>query len=238
MKIALLGYGKTGKEVEKAAVKRGHEIYLIIDTLQDWEKSGKMLKNADAAIDFSMPHVVADNIRKCFDAGIPVIVGTTGWLEHMEEIKKYCLANNKSLLYSPNFSIGANILFEINKKLSLLMNKYSEYNVSIEETHHTEKLDSPSGTAIKLAEEIIKNIDRKEKFVNHETNNPGEVGLKSLRIKDVTGIHKIQSDSDVDSIEIRHSAKNRTGLALGAVLSAEWIIGKKGFFEMKDFLNF
>jgi len=238
MKIIISGYGKMGKEVEKIALKKNHQITAILDTEEDWNNFIKKSVNADVVIDFSMPTSAIDNIKKCFALDIPIVTGTTGWHNQLEEIKNICLTNNKTLFFSSNFSIGANILFEINKRLSQLMNSQEHYDVSIEETHHLQKLDSPSGTAITLANEIIKNIDRKKNWINTEENDDSSIKIKSIRAKNITGIHSVFYESPIDIIEIKHTAKNRAGLALGAVVAAEWIIGKKGIFEMKDLLNF
>jgi len=237
MKIALLGYGKMGKEIEKIAIERNHEIFLKIDTEEDWKNIGDQLKDADVAIEFSMPACVIENIKKSFNAEVPVVVGTTGWNKQLESIKEECLKNNHSLIYGSNFSIGVNIFFEINRKLAQLMNEYEDYNVSAEEIHHITKLDAPSGTAISLANDILKLLKRKDKWVNESAKQKNELEIISKRIENVPGTHIISYVSDVDSIEIRHTAKNRKGLAKGAVLAAEWLKDKKGFFEVKDFLN-
>lgn len=236
MKIALLGYGKMGKEIENLAEKRQHEIIMIIDSLQDWETKGHGLNEADIAIEFSTPDSVMDNIHHCFDAGVPVVVGTTGWHEELEVIKEACKETNQTLLYSPNFSIGVNLFFELNRYFAKLMAKWEEYGISIEETHHIHKLDAPSGTAIMLANDIIRIIKRKEKWVRESSEHPKELGIKSFRTENVPGTHVVKYESENDSIEIIHTAKNRRGFALGALMVAEWIKGKKGFFEMKDFL--
>ena len=237
MKIALIGYGKMGKEIEKIATDRKHEICLKIDTDEDWKNSGHLLKDADVAIEFSMPVCVLDNIKKCFEADVPVVVGTTGWHNQIESVKEECLKKNHSLMYGSNFSIGVNIFFEINRRLAKLMNEYADYKVSIEEIHHTTKLDAPSGTAISLANDIMKLLERKEKWVNTNSDKSKELEIISKRIENVPGTHIITYDSDVDTIEIKHTVKSRKGLAVGAVLAAEWLAGKKGFFEVRDFLN-
>ncbi len=237
MKIALIGYGKMGKEIENIALKRNHKISFKIDNEKNWKLSKEKLKNTDVAIDFSTPQSVISNIKKCFNANVPVVVGTTGWFEHLEEIKRLCKKTKQALFFSSNFSIGMNIFFELNKKLASVMSNYDDYDVTIEEIHHIQKLDAPSGTAIILANEIISNINRKEKWVNNKAQSENELEISSIRKNKVTGTHKVKYDSDVDSIEIIHTAKSRKGFALGAVLAAEFIYGKKGFFEMKDMLK-
>ncbi len=237
MKIALLGYGKMGKEIESIALSRHHEICLKIDNEDDWKKSEEQLKHADVAIEFSMPACVIGNIKKCFMADVPVIVGTTGWNDKIGQIRDECIKNNHALMYGSNFSIGVNIFFEINRRLAQLMNDFDEYNVTVEEIHHITKLDAPSGTGISLANDILKLIHRKEKWINSKTNKPEELELVSKRIENVPGTHIITYESDVDTLEIKHTVKKRKGLAIGAVLAAEWIAGKKGFFEVRDFLN-
>jgi 4-hydroxy-tetrahydrodipicolinate reductase len=238
MKIALLGYGKMGQEIHKLAEKRGHEIVLIIDNDEDWQDKGALLKEAEVAIEFTTPDSAVDNIMRCFENEIPVIIGTTGWIEDIDHIRKTCIDKNKSLFFSPNFSIGVNLFFDLNRYLASLMAKWDNYEISIEETHHIHKLDAPSGTAIVLANDIICNIERKEKWVKELQENPDEVGIKSYRSEDVPGTHKVRYESEMDDIVITHTAKTRRGFALGAILAAEFIKGKKGFFEMKDLLNF
>jgi 4-hydroxy-tetrahydrodipicolinate reductase len=237
MKIALLGYGKMGQEIHKLAEKRGHEIILIIDNDEEWQEKGPLLREAEVAIEFTTPDSAVDNIMHCFENDIPVIVGTTGWIEDIDTIRKTCTDENKSLFFSPNFSIGVNLFFDLNRYLSSLMAKWDNYEISIEETHHIHKLDAPSGTAIVLANDIIRNIERKEKWVKELQENPDEVGIKSYRSEDVPGTHIVRYESEMDAIVITHTAKTRRGFALGALLAAEWIKGKKGFFEMKDLLN-
>ncbi len=237
MKIAILGYGKMGQEIERIAVLRKHIVTLIIDSIEDWEKEGSRLGKADVAIEFSQPDTVLDNIYHCFDANIPIVVGTTGWYEDVEQVRKDCLDRDQTIFYSPNFSIGVNLFFGLNRKLAILMSKWMEYEISIEETHHIHKQDAPSGTAIILANDIIRNTERKEKWVNEIPENPEELGIQSFRTENVPGTHKVKYESDVDSIEIIHTAKNRRGFANGTILAAEWIVGKKGIYEMKDLLS-
>jgi len=237
MKIALLGYGKMGQEIEKMALKRGHEIVQIIDNLEDWENDENTLGDADVAIDFSTPVSVVENIYHCFDSGVPLVVGTTGWLDDLDKVKLDCQKRNQCLFVAPNFSIGVNLFFDLNRYLAKLMSNWEDYSVSIEETHHIHKQDAPSGTAIVLANDIIRNTDRKEKWVNETVESPEELGIKSFRTDNVPGTHIVRYESDEDVIEIIHTAKNRRGFALGAIMAAEWIAGKKGFFDMKDLLG-
>jgi len=237
MKIALLGYGKMGEEIHRLALKRGHEVVAIYNNLEDWEGDAVRLPEAEVAFEFSTPDSVVDNIYQCFEHNIPVVVGTTGWLDDLDEVVRQCRERNQALIFSPNFSIGVNLFFELNRCLARLMSQWEEYEISIEETHHIHKLDSPSGTAIVLANDIIRNSDRKEKWVKELTENPGELGIKSFRTENVPGTHVVKYESEMDSIEIIHTAKSRKGFALGAILCAEWLLGKKGFFEMKDFLS-
>jgi len=247
MKIALLGYGKMGKIIEKIATDRKHEIVLKIDHDNLHELTAENLKKADVAIEFTMPGSVLGNIAKCFEAGTPVVVGTTGWYDELENIKQQCEENNNTLLYATNFSVGVNIFFKINKILAKLMNNYPYYDVQVEEIHHTQKLDSPSGTAITIAEGIIENIDAKKGWLNVLTTddnntedniNQNELLIESLRIDSVPGTHTVIYDSEVDSIEFKHTAHNRNGFALGAVLAAEWLQDKKGFHSVQDMFNF
>ncbi len=237
MKVALLGYGKMGREIEKLATEKGYEIILAIDQPEAWGTDFPALSNADVAIDFSTPESVVDNIHYCFDAGVPIVVGTTGWHELIDEIRTECIVRGQSLFWAPNFSIGVNIFFELNRKLASLMSNWPDYEISLEETHHLQKLDAPSGTAIVLANDIIRNHGRKEKWVKETTENPGDLEILSHRVEEVTGRHKIVYESQEDTIEIIHTAKNRRGFAQGAILAAEWLVGKKGFFEMKNLLE-
>jgi 4-hydroxy-tetrahydrodipicolinate reductase len=236
MKIALLGYGKMGKAIEKIAVDRGHQIVLKIgvDNLEDLTKEN--LEKADVAIEFSTPSTAYDNIQLCFQSGVPVVVGTTGWLEKLQECIEYCQNNKAGLFYASNFSVGVNVFFAINKKLAELMNNY-DYSVSMEEIHHTQKLDAPSGTAITLAEGIIEKNSKKSTWVNEPTNNATELEIKSIREADVPGTHSITYSSEIDEIFIQHKAHNRTGFALGAVLAAEYMKDKSGYFGMADLMG-
>ncbi len=238
MNIAIIGYGKMGKEIETLAIQRGHKIRLIIDKHNLLELNDNNLKEIDVAIEFTTPETAYDNYLKCFAANVPVVSGSTGWLDRFNELKKYCINNKKTFFYASNFSLGVNILFEINKQLARIMNQFDNYNIEIEEIHHTEKLDAPSGTAINLANDIINNIDRKEKWTKEKETIESDLAIKSLRKFKIPGIHTIKYESDVDTLLINHSAKSRKGFVLGAVLSAEYVNGKNGFFGMNDLLNF
>ncbi len=237
MKIALIGYGKMGHAIEQIALQRGHEIVSIIDVDNQEDFASDAFKSADVAIEFSMPAVAMDNYRKAFAAGVPVVSGTTGWLEHLPEIKAACEVGH-TFFYASNFSLGVNIFFALNKYLAKIMNGFPAYDVRMVETHHIHKLDAPSGTAITLAEGLIDNIDRKDKWVEGKEPAANEVGIRSIREGEVPGIHTIIYESDVDTISITHDAKSRMGFALGAVVAAEFTCGKKGFLTMQDMLKF
>ncbi|MFM1874814.1 MAG: 4-hydroxy-tetrahydrodipicolinate reductase [Bacteroidota bacterium] len=237
MKIALSGYGKMGKEIEKIALERGHQIVLKFNDPDDWAGKDEELKNADVAIEFSMPNSVVSNIFKCFDANIPVVVGTTGWFGQLDHVKQVCYDNNKSIFYASNFSIGVNLFFEVNKVLAKLMNEHEEYGVRLDETHHTAKLDSPSGTAIKLANDILDGLERKDVWVNHVPNKDYELEIVSHRVENVPGTHVVTYESEIDRIDLVHTAKSRVGFAKGAVLAAEWLVDKKGVYTMRDLLK-
>ena len=237
MNIALIGYGKMGKAIEEIAIGRGHQIVLKIDfdNLEDLNKTN--LNKADVAIEFTQPESAFENIRKCIEFGTPVVSGTTGWTERLDEIKNLCNKNKCALLYASNFSIGVNIFFEVNKILAALMSKQSDYEIALEEIHHTQKKDAPSGTAISLADQILEKVSRKSKWVNHLSDNPNELEIISERIDPAPGTHKVKYSSEVDDIEIIHTAHSRKGFAGGAVLAAEFLAGKKGIFTMKDVLG-
>ncbi|MEP6594494.1 MAG: 4-hydroxy-tetrahydrodipicolinate reductase [Ginsengibacter sp.] len=238
MNIALIGYGKMGKAIEAIALQKGHDIILKIDINNIEELTNENLKKCDAAIEFTTPDNAVKNILQCFNAGVPVVCGTTGCLAKLEEVKQICKQKGATFLYSSNFSIGVNIFFEINKFAAALMNPQKEHDVSIEEIHHTEKKDSPSGTAITLAEQILQQIERKSKWVNEVANNVQDLQILSKRIDPAAGTHIVKYSSSVDDIEIIHTAHNRQGFAKGAVLAAEFLQGKKGIFSMKDVLGF
>lgn len=231
MKIALLGYGRMGKEIEKIALQRGHEIVLTISDNTEYE-----ISKADVAIDFSVPSAAFNNISTCFTNNIPVISGTTGWLDKYDEAIELCKQKNGAFIYASNFSLGVNIFFELNNQLARMMNSLSDYNISLEEIHHTKKLDAPSGTAITLAEGIIENSNKSDWKLD-TTDSSDSIPIIAKRIPDVPGTHVVEYSSEVDTIEIKHTAHNRQGFALGAVVAAEWILNKKGVFSMKDVLN-
>ena len=237
MRIALIGYGKMGKEIEKIALDRGHEIVLKIDITNPEDLTIGNLQKADVAIEFTMPSSAVNNYQLCFDAGIPVVSGTTGWLDRQKEVFENCKNLNGTFFYSSNYSLGVNIFFSLNKKLAALMANQPEYKIGITEIHHTHKLDAPSGTAITLAEGIMENIPSKTKWVNQTTENEAELEIISERIGEVPGTHTIKYDSEVDYLEITHCAKSRKGLAFGAVMAAEFSYNKKGILTMNDLLN-
>jgi 4-hydroxy-tetrahydrodipicolinate reductase len=237
MKIALIGYGKMGHAIEEIALQRGHEIVLKtgIENIQD--NTIDNIKKADVAIEFTGPDIAFDNVIRCLDAGVPVVSGSTGWLQRFDEAKAHCTKKNGALLYASNFSVGVNIFFAINKKLAELMAQHKEYDVSLTELHHTQKKDAPSGTAITLAEGILQSIDQKKRWVNEVSNNQDDLQIISERIDPAPGTHTITYKSDIDDIEIKHTAHNRKGFATGAVLAAEFLQQKKGIYNMSDVLG-
>lgn len=237
MKIALSGYGRMGKEIEKIALQRGHEVVIKFDDPDDWIGKEDALAEADVAIEFSMPHSVVSNIFKCFDARVPVVVGTTGWQGQLEHVKDVCHEHNQTLFYASNFSIGVNLFFELNKMFAKMMNEHSNYNVRIEETHHTGKIDSPSGTAIHLANDLVDRLDAKDLWVNHKAQHEYELEVVSHRVEHVPGTHEVVYESDIDEIQLKHVAKSREGFAKGAVLAAEWVFKRKGVYTMGDLIN-
>lgn len=231
MKIALLGYGKMGKVIERIAIERGHEIVLKKDENNTYDG----LSNADVAIDFSVPTAAVENISNCFHNNVPVVSGTTGWLEHYDQIIALCHEKKGGFISSSNFSLGVNLFFELNDYLAKIMASYNSYSVAMEEIHHTQKLDAPSGTAISLANGVIENSNYTKWTLDKPAAN--EIQIEALRVEDVPGTHTVTYNSNVDSIEIKHTAHNREGFALGAVIAAEWLAGKQGVFTMKDVLN-
>ena len=238
MKIALIGYGKMGKTIEKIALNRGHQIVSIVDINNPEEFQSANFKSADVAIEFTTPATAFDNYMKSFAAGVPVVSGTTGWLDRIGEIKEKCEKEGKTFFYASNFSIGVNIFFALNKYLAKIMNNFPSYNISMTETHHIHKLDAPSGTAITLAEGIIENVDRKDRWTLETAEQPTDLPIHAIREGEVPGIHEVTYESDVDYISIKHDAKSRAGFALGAVVAAEFTAGKKGFLGMDDMLKF
>lgn len=245
MKIVLLGYGKMGQQIEQFAQKRGHEIQLIVDKENRESITAEDLQNADVAIDFSEPAAAINNISLCFEANLPIVVGTTGWYEHLDEIKSVCEEAAQSLLYGSNFSIGVNVFFHVNRMLAKAMAPYKQYDVQVEEIHHIHKLDSPSGTAITIAEGILDGIDDKSKWINNLVGEGEELVpkaeellIESHRIDEVPGTHTVLYSSEVDQIEFKHTAHSRAGFALGAVIAAEWLQGKKGFYQVTEMFDF
>lgn len=238
MKIALIGYGKMGKTIEKIALERGHQIVSIIDVNNPDEFNSAAFKSADAAIEFTIPATAVSNYMKCFAAHVPVVSGTTGWIDRMDEIKEICKQNDQTFFYASNYSIGVNIFFALNKYLAKIMNNFPSYDVKMIETHHIHKLDAPSGTAITLAEGIVENMERKDRWTLNTAETPADLEIDAIREGEVPGIHEIIYDSPVDYISIKHDAKSRAGFALGAVIAAEFICGKKGFLGMQDLFKF
>lgn len=245
MKIAILGYGKMGRIIEQFAFERGHEVVLKVNVDNTDDLTVANLRQADVAIDFSTPDSVMSNIELCFEANVPVVVGTTGWYAKLQEVKDKCEAGNNTLLYASNFSVGVNVFFFVNKVLAKIMNRYPQYEVQVEEIHHTEKLDSPSGTAMTIAEGILGELDRKSEWVNEliDSNEevipkPDQLLIESHRIEDVPGTHTVIYSSEVDNIEFKHKAHSRAGFALGAVIAAEWLEDKTGFFNITDMFDF
>lgn len=237
MRIALIGYGKMGRAIEEVALQRGHEIVIKIDQSNLHEFTKENFAIAEAAIEFTSPHSALENVKKCLDFGIPVVCGSTGWTDRLEEMIKICTDKNGSFIYSSNYSVGVNIFFEINKKLAALMAPHKEYEVILEETHHTQKKDAPSGTAITLAEQILEQVKRKKQWVNELSDHPEDLEIISQRVDPAPGTHSVKYSSAIDTIEIIHTAHNRKGFASGAVLAAEFAKDNKGFFTMKEVLN-
>jgi 4-hydroxy-tetrahydrodipicolinate reductase len=234
MKILLIGYGKMGKIIEGIALNRGHEIAGTIDVGDPFSLFDKP---ADVAIEFTQPEAVVSNLKTCFDKGIPVVCGTTGWLHHKAEIEKYCLEKNGTFFYASNYSLGVNLFFKLNQLLARMMDRYPQYEISIDETHHTQKKDAPSGTAITLAEGVIKNLSRKKEWMLGATDKSDALSIHSFRVDPAPGTHTVKYQSPIDDLEITHTAHSREGFALGAVLVAEWLANKKGVFTMDDFLQ-
>ena len=236
MKILLLGYGKMGKAVEKIAIERGHQITARINEFN----RGDLLsaEKPDVAIEFSQPHAAFENIKFCLENNIPIACGTTGWLDKKTEVEKLTHSCNGTFFYASNFSVGVNLFFKLNEFLASMVKSFPEYDVSIDEIHHTEKKDSPSGTAISLAEGVLKYLDHKNKWVNEPSEDPETLSISSFRIDQVPGTHLVKYTSSIDDIEIRHIAHSREGFAKGAVMVAEWLPNKKGVLSMNDFLKF
>jgi len=237
LKIILIGYGRMGHEVERVAKKRGHQVLMTIDQDNRGELNPANLQNADVAIEFSLPDAAYNNIMSCLQAGVPVVSGTTGWLDEMSAVKKYCHQHGRAFFHAANFNIGVNLFFKLNEYFARIMNDYSNYEVEVEETHHVHKVDAPSGTAKKLADILLASIGRKKRWRKETAENPEDLAVRSIREDEVPGIHRVMYHSDFDDIEIKHSAKSREGFALGAVMAAEFVQGKQGVFSMDDLLN-
>jgi 4-hydroxy-tetrahydrodipicolinate reductase len=235
MEIILLGYGKMGKIIERVARDRGHQISarIDIDNAADFHSA-----KGDVAIEFSHPDAAFDNVKKCIERRLPVVCGTTGWLKRKSEIELLCRENNGTFFYASNYSLGVNVFFKLNEYVARIMNNLPEYEIAMDEIHHAEKKDAPSGTAITLAEAILKNVQRKKKWVSRKTNNTEDLFIESFRIDQVPGTHIVKYESPIDDIEIKHIAHSREGFAKGAVTVAEWVKDKKGVFGMDDFLKF
>ncbi|HEY9115387.1 MAG TPA: 4-hydroxy-tetrahydrodipicolinate reductase [Bacteroidales bacterium] len=237
MKIILSGYGKMNHEVEKIAVSRGHEIVGKFDNEEDWKAFDSEKIKAELVLDFSQPDVAVSNFKRCFEAGLPVVTGTTGWNEQLGLIKKLCHENNYAFFYSPNFSIGVNVFFSLNQKLAKIMDGLPNYTVKIKESHHAQKLDAPSGTALKTVNDIIENTKRFNKWTGSRAKDLSEIQVHSERVGEVPGTHEVIWESDADSLVLKHEAKNRSGFAFGAVLAAEFLLGKTGVYTMEDLLK-
>lgn len=238
MKIALIGYGKMGKTIEQIALQRGHQIVSIIDINNTVDFDSEAFRSADVAIEFTTPATALNNYMRCFAANVPVVSGTTGWLDHLDEVKAKCEQEGKTFFYASNFSVGVNIFFALNRYLAKIMNNFPAYDVRMTEVHHIHKLDAPSGTAITLAEGILEQIDRKERWTLETAEQPTDLPIHAIREGEVPGIHEIVYESEADTISIKHDAKSRAGFALGAVIAAEFTAGKKGFLGMNDLFHF
>ena len=238
MKIALIGFGKMGKTIEQIALQRGHQIVSIIDINNTADFESEAFRSADVAIEFTTPATALGNYMRCFAANVPVVSGTTGWLEHLDEVKAKCEQEGKTFFYASNFSVGVNIFFALNRYLAKIMNGFPAYDVRMTEVHHIHKLDAPSGTAITLAEGILENVERKERWTLETAEQPTDLLIHAIREGEVPGIHEIIYESEADTISIKHDAKSRAGFALGAVIAAEFTAGKKGFLGMNDLFHF
>ena len=238
MKIALIGYGKMGKTIEQIALQRGHQIVSIIDINNTADFDSEAFRSADVAIEFTTPATALGNYMRCFEANVPVVSGTTGWLSHLDEVKAKCEQEGKTFFYASNVSVGVNIFFALNRYLAKIMNGFPAYDVRMTEVHHIHKLDAPSGTAITLAEGILDNVERKERWTLETAEQPTDLPIHAIREGEVPGIHEIIYESEADTISIKHDAKSRAGFALGAVIAAEFTAGKKGFLGMNDLFHF
>jgi len=238
MNVAIIGYGKMGRAIEQILLERGHKVPLIIDIDNQADMTPESLRKADVAIEFTTPDTAYGNIVKCLEAGVPVVCGTTAWLDHYDEAVELCNSLNGTFFYASNYSIGVNVFFKINSMLASIMNRYNEYDVTLNEVHHTQKKDAPSGTAIILAEGIIDNVDRKKEWFLGATTDPEKLEITAQRRSIVPGIHTVVWESPTDVITIDHSVKSRNTLAAGAVMAAEFLAGKKGIYTMDDLLDF
>jgi len=238
MNIAISGYGKMGKTIEKLALEKRYNILAILDNEKDWSVKHDSILKADVIIDFSLPMAVTNNIKKAFALNKPIVSGTTGWDNEKKTIVEQCTNQGKTLFFAPNFSIGVNIFFELNIKLADMLKAIPTYDVRIEEEHHTQKLDMPSGTALKLAKDLLPLMPAKTKWVNTNSKNKSDLSVISIRKDNITGNHRVIYTSDKDIISIEHHALKREAFAEGALMAAQWVRGKKGYFEMKDMLNF
>lgn len=237
MQIAIIGYGKMGHMIEEVALQRGHEVVVKINIENTEDFTKENISKADVAIEFTGPSTAYDNIKKCIDFGVPVVSGSTGWNSRLDEMKDYIKGKKGSFLHTSNFSIGVNIFFEVNKLLAKLMASHPEYDIALKEIHHTAKLDAPSGTAVTLAQQVLANVPRKVNWVNNRSEKPEELSIISERIDPAPGTHFVKYTSEIDDIEIIHTAHNRKGFALGAVQAAEYISDKKGIFSMQEVLG-
>jgi len=238
MKIALIGYGKMGKAIHEIALQKNIDVALIIDVDNRNKITKEELQKVDVAIEFTSPHTAVENIKWCFDADVPVVVGSTGWTNELEDIKELARQNNKAFLFAPNFSIGVNIFFEVNRYLAQIMNQHEEYDITLEEIHHTEKKDAPSGTGLHAALDILKRVKRKTSWENNTSEKQEVLPIISKREDNVPGTHLVTYESSIDRIDLIHTAHNRKGFAGGALLAAEWLVGKKGAYSMEDVLGF
>jgi 4-hydroxy-tetrahydrodipicolinate reductase len=238
MKVVIIGYGKMGRQVERTLAERGHEVALIVDVDNAADLTAEGMRGVDVAIEFTAPEAALGNIMKCLEIGVPVVCGTTAWTAHLPEVEALCRERGGAFFYASNYSIGVNVMFALNRQLARIMNRFPEYDVTVEETHHTAKKDAPSGTAITLAEDILAGLDRKTEWTGQVTTTPAELEVTSVRRSTVAGIHTVTYESPVDTLTLSHTIKERSGLALGAVLAAEFLVGKRGIYTMKDLLGF
>lgn len=238
MKTAIIGYGRMGREIEKLLLARGHEVALVIDVDNAGDLNAEKMEGIDVAIEFTTPATALGNIRKCLEIGVPVVCGTTAWTEHLSEVEALCREKDGAFFYASNYSIGVNIMFKLNRVLAGIMDRFPEYDVTVEEVHHTGKKDAPSGTAITIADDIVAGLDRKARWVGATTTAPDELEVLAVRRSVVPGTHTVTYESDVDSITMTHTAKSRGGFVTGAVMAAEFLAGKKGIYSMNDLLGF